>query len=120
MIDHLDCGAGIERYDSRPGTLFCCGPPYLGCTDDYGKDIYSKTDFERLRDLLVGLQRRFTLSLNDTPEVRDIFGRFAFEEVEYNYWVSGSATHAGKLIISGPQGAQLEENERALRGNGRI
>lgn len=102
LIECLDFGACIERYESRPGTLFYCDPPYWGHTDDYGKDIFSPADFERLRDLLGGLQGRFILSLNDRPEVRELFARFEMEEVSLNYRASGKVTPARELIISGP------------------
>ncbi len=101
LIECLDFGTCIERYDSRPGTLFYCDPPYWGHTDDYGKDIFSETDFERLRDLLRGLQGRFILSLNDRPEVREMFAGFEMEEVSLNYRASGKVTPARELIISG-------------------
>lgn len=102
LIECLDFGTCIERYDSRPGTLFYCDPPYWGHTDDYGKDIFLPADFERLRDLLDGLQGRFILSLNDRPEVRELFAGFEVEEVTLNYQVSGKVTPARELIISGP------------------
>ena len=102
LIECLDFGACIERYDSRPGTLFYCDPPYWGHEDDYGKDHFSAADFERLRDLLGALQGRFILSLNDRPEVRELFNGFEIEEVQLNYRVSGKATPARELLISGP------------------
>lgn len=102
LIECLDFGTCIERYDSRAGTLFYCDPPYWGHTDDYGKDIFSEADFQRLRDLLGGLQGRFILSLNDRPEVREMFAGFEMEEVTLNYQVSGKSTPARELIISGP------------------
>lgn len=100
LIDCLDFGACIERYDSRPGTLFYCDPPYWGCTDDYGKNVFAEADFERLKGLLEAIQGRFILSLNDTPEVREIFGQFDIEEVTLNYQVSGKKTPAKELTIS--------------------
>ncbi len=102
LIERLPYAECIRRYDSRPGTLFYCDPPYWGCTDDYGKGLFSEADFERLRDLLEGLQGRFILSLNDTPEVRELFGRFHLEEVQLNYRLSGRVTPACELIITGP------------------
>lgn len=102
LIERLSYQDCIRRYDSRPGTLFYLDPPYWGCTDDYGKDIFSPADFEVLRDLLEGLQGRFILSINDTPEIRDIFAGFAMEEVGLNYRVSGKVTPARELIISNP------------------
>jgi DNA adenine methylase len=102
LIERLSYAECIRRYDSRPGTLFYCDPPYWGCTDDYGKDIFSPADFEALRGLLEGLQGRFILSINDTPEVRAIFSRFAIDTAILNYRLSGKVTPARELIISGP------------------
>lgn len=98
-IPYADC---IRRYDSRPGTLFYLDPPYWGCTDDYGRDIFSQEDFARLAEQLAGLQGRFILSLNDTPEVRQLFAGFEIEEVELHYGVGGGARPAKEVLISGP------------------
>lgn len=102
LIEPMPFADCIERYDSRTGTLFYCDPPYWGCEDDYGKGLFSAADFERLRGLLEGLQGRFILSINDTPETRAIFAGMQMEEVGLNYRVSGQATPARELIISGP------------------
>lgn len=102
MIERLSYADCITKYDSRPGTLFYCDPPYWGCTDDYGKDIFSPVDFERLSDLLSGLQGRFILSINDTAETRALFDRFEIEEVTLNYRLSGKATPARELLVYGP------------------
>lgn len=102
LIERLPYADCIAKYDSRPGTLFYCDPPYWGCTDDYGKNIFSEADFEHLRDLLGSIQGRFILSINDTPEIRAIFAGFEIEEVTLNYRLSGGVTPARELIVSGP------------------
>lgn len=102
LIERMPYADCIARYDSRPGTLFYCDPPYWGCEDDYGKGIFSADDFERLKGLLEGLQGRFILSINDTPEIREIFAGMEMEEVGLNYRLSGKVTPARELIISGP------------------
>lgn len=89
----------IAQYD-RPGALFYCDPPYWGCTDDYGKNLFSEADFGCLRNLLAGLQGRFILSINDTPEIRSIFTGFNMAEVHVNYRRSGPVTPAKELIVS--------------------
>jgi DNA adenine methylase len=101
LIECLDFGTCIERYDSRAGTLFYCDPPYWGHEDDYGKHIFSRADFERLKGLLGGLQGRFILSLNDRPEVREMFAGFEIEDVSLDYTVGGARKPAQELIISG-------------------
>lgn len=104
LIECLPFADCITRFDSRPGTLFYCDPPYWGHTDDYGKNIFSETDFERLRDLLAGIQGRFILSINDVPEIRELFADFDIEPVKLNYRASGGVTPAKELIISGGKG----------------
>jgi DNA adenine methylase len=42
-----------------------------------------------LRRALQGLQGRSILSLNDVPEVRELFARAAIETIELSYQVGG-------------------------------
>lgn len=100
VIERLPFADLIRRYD-RAGALFYLDPPYWGCEDDYGKSVFSGTDFEALSALLEGLQGRFILSINDTPEIRKLFSWALMEEVRLNYRLSGKATPARELIISG-------------------
>lgn len=91
----------IRRYD-RPETLFYLDPPYWDCEKDYGA-AFERADFERLAEQLSAIKGRFILSLNDRPEVREIFGRFAIENVEVAYSVSRHTSGRGKrteVIIS--------------------
>ncbi len=98
-IERLPYDQLIRRYDTV-GTLFYLDPPYWGCEDDYGKNVFSAADFERLSGLLGSIQGRFFLSINDTPEIRDIFAGFTIEEVDVNYRLSGRVTPAKELIVS--------------------
>lgn len=100
-IERLPYADLIARYD-RPGALFYLDPPYHGNEGDYGAGVFSEADFERLSNLLEGIEGRFILSINDTPTIRRIFARFAMEEVGLNYRLSGKVTAARELIISGP------------------
>lgn len=98
-IERLPYADFIRRYD-RPGALFYLDPPYWGCEDDYGKDVFSAADFEHLSTLLAGLQGRFILSINDVPDIRAIFARFNIAPVDLSYRVSGKVTPARELIIT--------------------
>lgn len=103
LIERLSYADFIARYD-RQGTLFYLDPPYWDCEDDYG-DQFSRGDFERLAEQLADIRGRFLLSINDTPGVREVFGRFNLVEVDTTY--SLGARHAGakkvgELIIQGP------------------
>lgn len=99
LIECLPYEECIRRYDARPGTLFYLDPPYWGCTDDYGKHLFSANDFRKLSELLAGLQGRFILSINDTPEIRDIFAGFPMQQVQLHYGVGGGQKPARELII---------------------
>ncbi len=81
-IEHLDGLDCIRRYD-RKGTLFFIDPPYLhvaGYEVEFPKDRY-----QELADLLSGISGRFILTLNNHPQIREIFARFKISEVETSY-----------------------------------
>jgi DNA adenine methylase len=100
MIEQLGYAEFIRRYD-RAGMLFYLDPPYWGCETDYGQDVFGRADFERLADQLAGIKGRFLLSINDTPGVREVFGRFHMTKVETTYTVGANvSTRAAELIIS--------------------
>ncbi|MUO82239.1 DNA adenine methylase [Agrobacterium vitis] len=101
VIENLDWLAFINRYD-RPGVLFYLDPPYFGCEDDYGKALFGRDQFEVLADRLKSLQGGFILSINDRPEVREIFAGFSVEGAQLSYSVSGGkGTEARELIYWG-------------------
>jgi DNA adenine methylase len=99
----------IRRWD-RPGTLFYLDPPYWGTEHFYGRGMFGRDEFEQLSRILRGLQGRFILSLNDVPEVREMFAWATIETVELSYQAGGAGhtKRARELIISGPNGCDLE------------
>ncbi|WP_142850877.1 DNA adenine methylase [Telmatospirillum sp. J64-1] len=101
VIECLDFEAFLSRYD-RPGTLFYCDPPYWGSEGYYGKDLFSRADFERLSACLQRLKGRIILSINDTPQVREIFGWAELTPVSTTYTVGGTGKvkPVGELIIT--------------------
>ena len=99
-IENLSFEKFIPRYD-KSTTLFYIDPPYYTNEDDYGKDLFKRSDFEVLNELLKALKGRFILSLNDRPEVREIFKSFDFEEVSLKYSITKNAgKKANEVIIS--------------------
>lgn len=98
-IDCLDFETFLMRWD-RPTTLFYLDPPYWGCEDYYGKQLFERADFERLATALKGIRGRFLMSLNDVEQVREIFTSFALEEVETTYRMNG-VKRVREVIISG-------------------
>lgn len=96
LIENLPYSDVIKRYD-RPHTFFYIDPPYYGCENDYGDGLFPRTEFEVLSDLLKNVSGKFLLSLNDTPEVRDIFGHFDIREVHTRYSVGTSPNSRGPV-----------------------
>ena len=80
----------LKRFD-RSATLFYLDPPY------FGRKLYrynlTTADFEKLAERLRDLRGKFVMSLNDTPEVRAIFDRFAIRNVRLAY---SAQKHAGR------------------------
>ncbi|MCW4581231.1 DNA adenine methylase [Gluconacetobacter entanii] len=99
VIECLPYARLISTYD-RPQTLFYLDPPYWGCENDYGKCLFSPDDFGRIADLLGSLKGRFIMSINDVPEIREIFGRFRIEKVTTTYSVGLNKKRAAELLIS--------------------
>lgn len=85
MIECLDFRDLIHRYD-REHTLFFLDPPYwkFNCYEHN----FAEKDFYDLAEVLAGIKGRFMMTINDTPEVREIFKRFWIEEVELKYSMS--------------------------------
>lgn len=100
-VERLPWAEFLTRYD-REATLFYLDPPYYSNEGDYGRDMFSRDDFALMAERLRGLKGRFILSLNDRPEVREIFAAFNIEAVETTYSVGGGskAQKAGEVIIS--------------------
>lgn len=101
IIESLPYDELITRYDT-PETLFYLDPPYWGCEKDYGPNVFSRDDFTKMAALLGSIEGVFILSINDTPEVRDVFASFPFEPVRLKYSIGashGSHKDVGELIF---------------------
>lgn len=87
----------LNRYD-RPTTFFYIDPPYYGIK--LYRYVLEKPEFVILRDRLKELKGKFLLSLNDTPEVREIFSCFYMEPINIAYSVQakGERMHQELLI----------------------
>lgn len=99
-IENKDYAEIIPRFD-KPDTFFYVDPPYFGCEDYYGKNIFSREDFEKLRDLLAGIKGKFILSINDVDSIRKLFKGFHIEKVSTSYSAAGAnkKKHVNELLI---------------------
>lgn len=101
VIERLPWSDFLPRYD-RPETLFYLDPPYYGSEGDYGRDLFDRSQFEKMAEQLRRLKGRFILSLNDNPEVRRIFAGFAIDGEQVRYTLAGmdKSKVVGEVIIS--------------------
>ena len=99
-IEHASFEKVLIRFD-RPCTFFYLDPPYYRCEDDYGKGIFAREDFKKLRDILAGIQGKFILSINDVPEIRELYKGFRMEKAEtrYSAGTKGTTGRIGELLI---------------------
>lgn len=100
VFECLDWSELIQRYDG-PETLFYLDPPYFGGENDYGKGMFDRLHYARMAECLGQIKGAFILSINDLPEVRELFTRFIIEPVKLTYSISSAGgTEASELIIS--------------------
>ncbi|WP_242831097.1 DNA adenine methylase [Desulfosporosinus meridiei] len=67
----------MSSYD-RSSTFFYCDPPYYGLADykSQGSKPFSKEDYVRLKEFLSKIHGKFLLSINDHPEIRELYSGF--------------------------------------------
>lgn len=98
-IENLSFEEIFKKYD-RPYSFHFCDPPYFE-TDGYDAE-FEESEHLKLRDILVNIQGKFLLTINDHPTVREWYQDFNFIETVVNYSVSKDQTGRGRykeLII---------------------
>jgi len=88
----------IEKFDSKE-TAFYLDPPYWDCEDYYGKGIFSKQDFSTLKDMLMGIQGRFIMSINDAKPIRELYGAFNIKRVKTSYSTASKGAQAKNELL---------------------
>lgn len=96
QIESLPYEKVLEKFD-RPQTLFYLDPPY------YARQLYrfnlTHDDFVKMAERLRNLKGKFVLSLNDTPEVREIFRKFKANGIELPYTAQKIAGKRFKEVL---------------------
>lgn len=93
--------ADLIRLHDTAKTFFYLDPPYWDCEDDYGKGVFGKADFERLRNELAGCQAKWLVSINDVQQIRALFKGFNIREVQTTYSLSATQLKpVTELLIS--------------------
>lgn len=111
IIERLPWSTFLTRYD-RPDTLFYLDPPYFGHEDDYGAAMFASADFDQMADVLAGLKGRFLMSINDHPQVRQIFRGFTIEAVDVTYSVAAAGPGRFRELLISNQGVSNDVEPR--------
>ncbi|MCF8999280.1 DNA adenine methylase [Acinetobacter nectaris] len=99
-VEHLSWDKCFEKYD-RPHTFFYADPPYWklsGYGMEFGLDQYQK-----LADLMSSCDGKVMLSINDHPDIREIYKAFNIQQTELAYIIGRKVESRGKkseLIIT--------------------
>ncbi|SEK32393.1 DNA adenine methylase [Roseovarius azorensis] len=65
--------------------------------------MFARADFERLATLMARIRGKAILSINDVPQIRQVFSGFHMEEVSTTYTIgtkNDSRGQRGELLIS--------------------
>lgn len=98
VIENLPYHELIKRYDS-PTSFFYCDPPYWDCENDYGKGLFDKDDFTRLYDTLRACKGKWLVSINNVPQIRELFKEYAIKEVATTYSIAQKANKPVKELL---------------------
>lgn len=101
-IEQLAYADFIRRYD-HAGALFYLDPPYWNSEGDYGAGVFGRSDHTVLAEQLGAIAGGFLLSINDAPEIREIFAAFRQLPIETTWSFAARTTgpqRVGELIIT--------------------
>jgi DNA adenine methylase len=98
QIESVSYEKVIRKYD-RPSTFFYIDPPYYGVKGLYRFD-FEHIQFEQLAEQLRTIRGKFLLSVNDRPELREIFKGFHLTMITVSYSLQKHAGRRyGELLI---------------------
>lgn len=97
-IENLPWETFIERYD-RAEVFFYLDPPYYKAP--YYNHNMVLEDFQEMAKILDKIKGKFILSINDHPDMREVFKAFKFRQASLKYSVSkGPLKDAKELLIN--------------------
>ena len=97
FIENLAWQDVIKRYD-RPHTLFYMDPPYWE-TEGYGVD-FGWEHYEEMAELIGQIKGKAIISLNDHPDIRQVFSQYHIESTDIRYTVGGGkGVQRGEVLI---------------------
>lgn len=96
LLECLPYEKVLAKYDSRE-TCFFADPPYYGIR--HYKFNFAPEDFRVLAERLGAVKGSFVLSLNDVPEVRELFSAFRVSGIEMPYSAQKAAGRRFREVL---------------------
>lgn len=96
-IEHLDWKDCIRRYD-REHTLFYLDPPYWE-TAGYAPGAFNFEQYQAMAELAGSIKGRMVISINDHPEIREVFAGLRLKEVPLRHTVGGQGGKQANELI---------------------
>ena len=95
-IENLSWQDFLKRYD-RARTFFYLDPPYFKAP--YYMHNLVIEDYREMARILAALKGKFILSINDRPEMREVFSGFNIKPVRLKYSVRKEGLTDGKELL---------------------
>lgn len=99
-VENLPWYECLAKYD-RPHTFFYADPPYWQ-TEGYGVP-FGFEQYERLAEVMTTSQGKVMVSINDHPDIREVFKGFWMEQLDIKYSTSnshGAPVTSKELVIT--------------------
>lgn len=96
-VEHLDWKECVRRYD-REHTLFYLDPPYWE-TSGYCPGHFPFEQYEAMAELARTIKGRMVISINDHPQIREVFDGLRLKVVPFRHTVGGQAGKAANELI---------------------
>src|SRR6478672_6286334 len=107
--------AGVHRPLRLARDPFLSRSALLGLGGRLRRRSLTRADFVGLATRLAQIAGRFILSVNDVPETREFFRRFAIEAVATRYTVSGGNwSDVTEIVVTGPSAEPLPASRDLL------
>lgn len=87
LVERLSWAECVSRYD-RPHTLFFMDPPYWKLAG-YAAPSLELADYQAMARVLHEIEGKAILTINDHPDMRQVFRDFRIREVDTQYTVGG-------------------------------
>ncbi|MDK2955427.1 MAG: adenine methylase [Desulfovibrionales bacterium] len=99
-VENMTYNDLIPRYD-RDKSFFYVDPPYWGTEKHYPQDenSFGRDDFAQLADLAKNIKGKMLVSMNDVPEIRQLFAGLRIEPVQTKYSVGQGKPKAGREVF---------------------